>query len=379
MDTSSEAGLFGPDGMLMAVLESVGQGVLTVDRGGAIRDCNRRALEMFGYTREELVGQQIEILIPSTLRSAHAAHREDYFKHPRQRTMGQGLELKASRRDQSEFPVEISLSYVERAKQVVAIALISDISVRKMLEAKLLESERLEAMAAVACGAAHDFNNSLTVIGGYNELLLDRLPAGDVNHDYAREIRRACMQATQLAQQLMSFSRRPTVVDRLVSVGAVASEISAILHLLLPPQIRMDVRVEPAAGLVQADPVQLEQVFVNLLMNARDALPNGGRIEIEVRSVAIDEQSDSLNAGHYAMIRISDNGTGMDEETRRRMFEPFFTTKPKGRGNGLGLASVIGTVKKAGGSIQVDSEPGRGTRVEIYLPLIQREDLALGK
>ena len=374
-----EAGSFGPDGMLMALLESVGQAVLTVDRGGAIRDCNERTQELFGYSREELLGQPIEILIPASLQKAHAEQRAGYFHNPHPRPMGQGLELKARRKDHSEFPVEISLSYVERVGEIVAIAIVSDISVRKMLEARLLETERLEAMAALACGAAHDFNNSLTVIGGYNQLLLDRLPAGDVNHGYAREIRRACLQATQLVQQLMSFSRHQTVGERLVSVASVANDISTILGLLLPPQIRMDVRVEPAAGLVQAAPAQIEQLFVNLLMNARDALPDGGRIEVEVRSVTVTEPSGQIQAGQYALIRISDNGTGMDHETRQRMFEPFFTTKPKGRGNGLGLASVIGTVRKAGGYIQVDSEPGNGTRVEIYLPEIETRELPIGK
>jgi PAS domain S-box-containing protein len=371
MEPGADSGLFGRDSMLMAVLESVGQAVLAVDRGGIIRDCNLKSVEMFGYQRDELLGQPIEILLPPLLRSAHTGHRQAYFENPRPRPMGHGLELKATRRDQSQFPVEISLSYVERAGEILGIAIVSDISVRKMLEARLLETERLEAMAALACGAAHDFNNSLTVIGGYNQLLLDRLPAGDSNRNYVQEIRRACLHASQLVQQLMLFSRHQSVAERWVSVGTVANDIAAILGLLLPPDIRMEVRVEPAAGLVHADPTQIEQVFMNLLMNARDALPDGGRIDVDVQSVAINEHSDRLQPGQYALIRISDNGMGMDEETRQRMFEPFFTTKPKGRGNGLGLASVSGTVKKAGGSILVDSEPGRGTKVEIYLPQIQ--------
>jgi signal transduction histidine kinase len=204
------------------------------------------------------------------------------------------------------------------------------------------------------------------------------MTADDPNLGYAREIRSACLRAGQLAQQLMSFSRSQPIQDRAVSVANVAHDTVAILGLLLPPQIRMDVCVEPAAGLVQGDPTQIEQVFVNLLMNARDAMPNGGKIEIEVRGVEIGDHCSRVRPGRYALIRISDNGKGMDEETRRRMFEPFFTTKPKGRGNGLGLVSVVGTVKKAGGTIVVDSEPGSGTRVEVYLPQMHEAETRAG-
>ena len=360
--------------MVTALLESASQAILSIDKGGRIVLANRRCEEMFGYTREELLGARIEILLPESRRRAHTLDREDFFNRPHIRPMGLGMDLAARRRDGSEFPVEVSLSYVETEEGVFAIAFISDISQRKRLEEQLLHAQKMEAVGRLAGGVAHDFNNMLTVIAGYNRMILDELSTMDPLRGYAEEILKAADRAAAITNQLLTFSRRQISKPRVMQVNMAIAQTDKMLRRLIGEDIHLHLRLGHEVGNIRADPGHLDQAIVNLVVNARDAMPQGGTLTIETGNVHLDENYVRTHLGvapgDFVMVAVSDTGVGMDAETRRRIFEPFFTTKEKGRGTGLGLATVYGIVKQAGGDIWVYSEPGHGSTFKLYFPMV---------
>ena len=357
-----------------ALLESASQAIISIDRTGQIVLINGRAEEIFGYSREELIGAPIEMLLPDSKRSSHRHDRDDYFARPRARPMGIGMDLSGRRKDGTEVPVEVSLSCVEIDEGVFAIAFVSDISQRKQLEEQLLHAQKMEAVGRLAGGVAHDFNNMLTVIAGYNRMILDELSTMDPLRGYAEEILKAADRAGALTNQLLAFSRRQIMQPRVINVNAVLAQTEKMLHRLIGEDVELVLNLGRNVGNIKADPGHVEQAIVNLAVNARDAMPLGGRITIETADVFLDEHYArthmGVKPGEFAMLAVSDTGHGMDAETRRHIFEPFFTTKERTRGTGLGLSTVYGIVKQSGGSIQVDSEVGKGTTFEIYLPLV---------
>ena len=358
--------------LVTALLESASKAIVGIDRAGRIVLANRRAEEIFGYTREELVGARIEMLLPDSKRAAHTRDRDEYFARPRARPMGIGMDLAGRRKDGSEVPVEVSLSYVEIDEGVFAIAFVSDISPRKRLEEQLLHAQKMEAVGRLAGGVAHDFNNMLTVIAGYNRMILDELSTLDPLRGYAEEILKAADRAGALTNQLLAFSRRQIMQPRVISVNAVMTQTQKMLQRLIGEDVQLVLNLGVNVGNIRADPGHVEQAIVNLALNARDAMPLGGRLTIETSNTILDENYArthmGVKPGDFTMIAVSDNGHGMDAETRRHIFEPFFTTKEKGKGTGLGLATVYGMVKQAGGDIWVYSEPGQGTTFKLYFP-----------
>ena len=362
----------GMDRLLKAVMESAAQAILMADSEGRLLTVNAKTEEMFGYSADELVGQPVEILIPEAVRQAHEKSRHEYFAAPRVRPMGLGMELSGRRKDGAEFPVEISLSYVESGGEVIAIAFVSDVSIRKNLELQLIESQKLEALGRLAGGIAHDFNNLLTVIGGFDRLMLEGLPPQDRFRSYAEQILQASERASALVKQLLAFSRRQMIQPRVVNLNELIRNMSAMLRRLIPESVELVFIPHPDVGNVRADPSQLEQVLMNLLVNARDAVTENGRITVETQQVELGEDYArshlGVKPGRFVMMAVTDNGIGMDSETKKRIFEPFFTTKPPDRGTGLGLATVYGIVKQNGGDIWVYSEPGHGTTFKVYLP-----------
>jgi PAS domain S-box-containing protein len=261
-----------------------------------------------------------------------------------------------------------------------------DITERKRLEDQLRHSQKMEAVGQLAGGVAHDFNNLLMLIQAHNENLRDRLVPGDPAHKDAVEIENAVTRAASLTNQLLAFSRKQVLRPKVLDLNAVLAEVAKMLDRLIGKDVEL--RVVPAASLgrVKADPGQMEQVILNLAVNSRDAMPNGGTLTIETRDVELDENDsrrhETAPPGKYVMLAVSDTGDGMDTETQARMFEPFFTTKAPGKGTGLGLASVYGVVKHSDGWIWVDSEPGRGTTFKIYLPRVEEsgvEESAVGE
>jgi CheY-like chemotaxis protein len=241
----------------------------------------------------------------------------------------------------------------------------------------------MEAVGRLAGGMAHDFNNLLTVIRGYSELLLGRLGPADAMRKDVEEVKKAADRASGLTRQLLAFSRRQFVAAKVVDLNSLVANMDGMLRRLIGEDlIELSTELDSSAGAIRADPGQIEQVIMNLVVNARDAMPNGGRLTIETRNVTIEEEvrldAVGVAQGSYVLLAVRDNGHGMDAETRSHLFEPFFTTKEKGKGTGLGLSTVYGIVKQSGGSITVESAPGRGTTFRIFFPRVAQEAPGLG-
>ncbi len=359
------------------LLEFVPDAIVGVGRSGDILLANRQAEGLFGYEPGELIGETVEALVPERFHGTHPGHRADYFAEPRTRSMGAGIELFAMRRDGTAFPAEISLSTFEMEQGTVAVAAVRDISERaesereKALQQQLDRGRRLESVGQLAGGIAHDFNNLLGVIMNYAEFVADEVEPDSPAHSDVAEIRRAAERAAALTRQLLIFSRREVVKPEVLYLRDVVNELENLLRGALGERIELTTRFADHPMPVEADPGQIEQVLVNLAVNSRDAMPDGGRLVIEVDRTELDSEYAYLHPetepGTYVRLKVSDTGAGMDADTVDRVFEPFFTTKRDG--TGLGLATVYGIVTGAGGRIDVYSEPGLGTTIKVHLPL----------
>jgi nitrogen-specific signal transduction histidine kinase/CheY-like chemotaxis protein len=247
----------------------------------------------------------------------------------------------------------------------------TDVTERKKLEERFLQAQKLESVGRLAGGVAHDFNNLLTVINGYSEVMLSQLPAGDSLRRYADAIQQAGTRAAALTEQLLAFSRKQVTQPRALGLNSVVADAERLLLRLVRENIEMITRLDAVADHVMADPSQLHQVVMNLVVNARDAMPSGGRLVISTANREVTgDQAGEMTPGQYVVLSVADTGTGMDEETRLHAFEPFFTTKDRGKGTGLGLSTVYGIVQQSGGFIRLESEVGKGATFHIYLPQV---------
>jgi PAS domain S-box-containing protein len=253
--------------------------------------------------------------------------------------------------------------------------MVENVTERRRLEGELQHSQRMEAVGRLAGGVAHDFNNLLTVIGGYVDFLQETVGPDSPMVGDITNIKNAADRAVALTRQLLAFSRRQMLQPVVLSLNEVVTDLEKILVRVIGEDVHLLTKLDPALGQVRADAGQIEQVIMNLVINARDALPEGGKVTVETANVELDEEycrrHVAARPGHFVMISVSDDGCGMDEETRSRIFEPFFTTKERGKGTGLGLSTAYGIVKQSGGFIWVYSEPGQGTTFKIYLPRIE--------
>src|SRR5271169_5839642 len=493
-----------------SILEAIPDAVAAVNQQGVILQVNSQTEAMFGYTRDELIGQKIEMLVPDRQRGQHHLHREHFHQQPKIRRMGSGLDLHGRRRDGSEFPVEISLSPVTTGDGMIVLSVIRDISDRKRIEEELRraneeldrkrsrelrdsenrlalivdssqdaiigknldgtvthwnkgaehiygytaqemigrpisvlapkdradeipailekirhgqrveyfesvrvtkdkrslnvsisvspildaegrvvgastiarnitaqkkiedqlrQSQKMEAVGRLAGGVAHDFNNLLGIVTACSELLHSRVDPGSV--EYTDNIREAAKRGASLTRQLLAFGRKQPLQTQLLDLNERLVEVNKLLSPLMGDDVEIVLLPRSATAIIEADPGQLDQIVINLAVNARDAMPHGGKLILETAVFDCDEsfaREHSMIAGRYVMLAVSDNGTGMDEATRSRIFEPFFTTKETGKGTGLGLATVYGTVMQNGGHVWVYSEPEHGTTFKIYLP-----------
>jgi nitrogen-specific signal transduction histidine kinase/CheY-like chemotaxis protein len=255
------------------------------------------------------------------------------------------------------------------------IATKQDVTEHKQLGQQLIQAQKMEAVGRLAGGVAHDFNNLLTIINGYAALLSEETSTEDPRRARLKEILMAGERAASLTRQLLAFSRRQVLEPRVLNLNSVLADIEKMLRRLIGEDVELVSTLKPDVGRVKVDPGQIEQVIMNLALNARDAMPEGGKLLIETSNVEIDEKyvrsHSPMMPGKYVMVAVSDTGCGMDLDTQAHIFEPFFTTKEEGRGTGLGLATVYGIVKQSGGFIWVYSEPGRGSTFKIYLPFIE--------
>ncbi len=326
---------------------------------------NDAAVQAYGYSRDEFLGMSITDIRPP---EDVPALLEDVAQ------LGSGYRPRGlwhhRRKDGTAMDVEIGAHDIDFNERPGRLIVAVDVTERRRLEAQLAEATRLEAMGLLAGGIAHDFNNLLTAVNGYADILVAEL-GDDERAESAREIRRAGARAAELTKQVLSFARRQTLVPRPIDVNTVVASVGAMLRRLIGEEIELATRASPAAAIVRADPGQLEQVLVNLAVNSRDAMPDGGKLEIAVRLVEDAEVFDRGIAGPAVLLTVADTGTGMDSATLARAFEPFFTTKGAGHGTGLGLATVYGIVRQSNGAIWAESDPGCGTRTSVLLPLVE--------
>jgi PAS domain S-box-containing protein len=357
------------------LLETAPDPIFGVAADGRITFASPRVQVLLGYEPDELVGQPIETLIPERLRDVHRAHRRAYIVAPTTRSMGAGRELFALRKNGSELPVEISLGVADDRPGSVTTAVMVDITERMQLGEQLRQAQKLEAVGQLAGGVAHDFNNLLLVISGYCAAVREDIGDGPGAADLA-EVQRAAERASELTRQLLAFSRRQVLNPVDLDLGAVARDLLPMLGRLIGEDVEVVLLTEDGLPAVHADRAQMEQVIVNLAVNARDAMPTGGTLTIETRPLELDERYASQHldvaAGRHVCLAVTDTGTGIDPDVAGHLFEPFYTSKEVGRGTGLGLATVHGIVAQSGGHIRVYSEPGLGAAFKVYLPASTR-------
>jgi len=416
------------DEQFRALLEAAPDAMVIANAEGKISLVNAQTESLFGYQRDELLGQPVEILIPERYHGQHVNHREGYGKTPRLRPMGAGRELFGRRKDGTEFPVEISLSPFRTEDGVRVFSAIRDITPQKKaqnelreakeeletrvlertaelvranealqgeivqrelamrqrdteqerarrLEEQLLLTQKMEAIGRLAGGIAHDFNNLLGVILGNAEMMLKSANAPASFLERVDQIKMAGEEAATVTRQLLAFARQQVSEAQLLDVNVVLTDLEPLLRRIVEENIRLEMVLTRGIGDVKIDRSQLSQVILNLVANARDAMGTGGRLTIETNNTYLGEayvrEHIDVEPGPYVQLSVTDSGQGMDKETVSRIFEPFFTTKEKGAGSGLGLATVYGIVRQSGGHIWVYSEPGRGTTFKIYLPRVK--------
>ncbi|MFY9551189.1 MAG: PAS domain S-box protein, partial [Thermoanaerobaculia bacterium] len=367
-----EAGLRESEERYRLLFERSLSGVYRSTADGRILECNRAFAAMMGYSSPgEAMAQ------PASEFQASSRERQDLLARVHREGSVVNHESRARRKDGSLIWVieNVSLLHDEDGEETL-LGTVFDISERRRLEEQLLQSQKMEAIGRLAGGISHDFNNLLTAVTGYSELLLSQLPEEDARREFAEEIRKAGQRAAGLTHQLLAFSRRQVLEPRVLDLNAVIANMERMLRRVIGEDVELTTALDPELWRARADPGQIEQAILNLVVNARDAMPRGGHLTIETANVEIDNQFarnyESVQPGPHVMVAVSDTGVGMDAELQARLFEPFFTTKERGKGTGLGLSTTYGIVKQSGGSIWVYSEPGVGTTFKIYLPRSER-------
>jgi two-component system cell cycle sensor histidine kinase/response regulator CckA len=358
---------------LAAIIESSNDAIIGTSPDGIITSWNASAERIFGYSAAEMLGARFDAIVPDDM-------REESKSLDSRIALGEPVvsyETTRLRKDGARIHISLTVSPVKDAQgNVIGRAgIVRDVTARKRLEEQLIHSQKMEAVALLAGGVAHDFNNLLTIIIGYARMLiLETAPASEFR-EYADEILYSAERASSLTSQLLAFSRRQVSKPRVLDLNEVVESMNKLLGRILGEHISL--RTVPGAdlGRVKADPGQIEQVIANLAVNARDAMPRGGRLTIETANVELDREyvrkHPQVPSGSYVMLAVTDTGIGIPHDILQHIFEPFFTTKEKGKGTGLGLSIIHGIVKQNGGEIWVYTEPGQGTTFKIYLPRVQ--------
>jgi len=334
------------------------------DRRGRPSTINRAGEHALGYSREEM-----------RMLDAGWIFGNDYIDVVNRLIAGgadsqpQSFRCELSRRRGPRVPVEVQARVLIGDGEVIGVmAIAKDLSERDRLENELRQAQKMEAVGRLSAGIAHDFNNLITVLIGYSEELLEHIPESSEARHAAESIRKAADRASALTQQLLAFSRRQTTVSNTVDLNALITHMQDMLVRLLGPHIKIEVTLEPELAMITGDESQISQVLMNLAVNARDAMPDGGTLSLTTSSVVLGEQHLDVIPGPHVLLTVADTGQGITDDVRERLFEPFFTTKEAGRGTGIGLSLVNGIVRQYGGHIQVDSAPDAGTSFHVYFP-----------
>jgi PAS domain S-box-containing protein len=358
---------------LASIIELSSDAIVIYTLDGTIVSWNTGAEGVYGYSANEVLGRPRSVLLapekpddlPEIVGTLKRGERIQRRETVHMRKGGQRID------------VSMTMSPVKDGNDEIvgAAAITRDISDRKLLEKQLRQAQRMEALGQLSGGIAHDFNNLLSVIGGYCELLEPELPPNGALHRNCEQIKKAGEKAAGLTRQLLAFTRQQVLEPRVLDLNAVVLDLEKMLNRVIGEDIELRTSLDRSLASVKADRGQIEQVIMNLVVNARDAMPNGGRLTVETANIMVDEsfarRHHPQGPGAYVRLSVADTGMGMDAETQARIFEPFFTTKEVGKGTGLGLSTVYGVIRQSGGHIWVDSQPGRGTTFEVYLPMVQ--------
>ena len=375
----SQAMLEQREARLRSVLETAPDAIITIDERGIIQSFSQAAERLFEYAAGEVIGHNIKMLMPQPYHGEHDGYLSRYKSTREKHIIGIGRKVEAQKKDGTIFPMELAVGEVgEEGGTRIFTGFIRDLTAREKMEEDLRQAQKMEAVGQLTGGLAHDFNNLLTAISGNLEMLEPRL-VGDEDREMLREAQEATELGAQLSQRLLAFGRRTPLRPQPTDLNAVATGMSELLRRTLGEAIKLETVLEPNLPRTMTDAGQVENVLLNLAINARDAMPQGGRLIIETRRTALDDvyaaEHSEVRAGDYVLLSVTDTGTGMTEEVQRRAFEPFYTTKGPGAGSGLGLSMVHGFVKQSGGHVQLYSELGHGTTIRIYLP-VHHEDAA---
>lgn len=350
-----------------SLIEDVPYAVCRCTATGNLLQVNRAMLEMLGYSEPELLLRNLQWGIFAEPEAF--THFAGSF---RGRAPSHGFETQWLRQDGRSVTVSLGGRASRDASGAISYldVIAENISGRKHLEDQLRQAQKMQAVGQLAGGIAHDFNNMLTVIRGQIEVMTEEMLASDPLRSRIEEVERAAERATALTRQLLAFSRRQVMQTKILDLNVVIANLNQMLARLIGENIELSFISNPALWRVKVDPGQIEQVLMNLAVNARDAMPRGGRLTIDTQNISVPNspEQQNINSGDYVLLTVSDSGHGMDEETKARIFEPFFTTKEAGQGTGLGLSMVYGVVKQSGGYIYAESRPQQGSAFKIYLP-----------
>lgn len=358
------------DNRFLVVPETMVDGLIVIDTSGIINYVNPACTRLFQYAAEDLLGRNVKMLMPSPFQEEHdrylARHRETGVR----RIIGIGRELKGLKSDGTIFPMYLSVGEAIAGEETIFVGIIYDLTEKKRSEEIILHHQKMDAIGQLSGGIAHDFNNILSVIGGN----LEMIAAVDLPPAARRAVARAedaAKRAARITQRLLAFARRQPLREQTIAINSVLEDMTDILQRAVGPAIQVEMHLAPDVGEVTTDIDQFETAVLNLAVNARDAMPNGGALTIETEGVRFDgsaHTAEEAPPGDYIRVSVSDTGVGMSPEVRARAIEPFFTTKDVGSGTGLGLSMVYGFMKQIGGHAQLYSEIGRGTRVSLFFP-----------
>jgi PAS domain S-box-containing protein len=372
----AEASLARREAHLGSILDTVPEAMIVIDERGTIISFSAAAERLFGHAAVDVRGQNVRILMPQPDSSAHDGYLAHYLKTGERRIIGYGRVVTGLRKDGSTFPMELSVGEAVSNGERIFTGFIRDLTSRHRMEEELRQAQKMEAVGQLTGGLAHDFNNLLTVIGGNLEMLENKLNDEKLL-SLVREAQLAADDGAKITTQLLAFGRRQALNPKSADLGHLVGGFSELLRRTMGESIELRTTVTGSSNLALVDASQLQNALLNLALNARDAMPDGGRLAIEIGRVKLDVDYAAMypqvRTGEYVMIAVTDNGQGMSEEIKRHAFEPFFTTKAVGSGSGLGLSMVYGFARQSGGHVQLYSEPSMGTSVRIFLPRLRGE------